>query len=188
ALSVVGGSQVLGGADAATVPGSPVGAGEHMWGRPGGDRLIGWAVDPNTSAPISVDVTLDGAKIGTALANIARPDVATKYPSAGPNHGFDLTVPVSEGTHKLCVIAKNVGAGANTTLRCSTYLFDYGPLGVAEHITATPGHVTVSGWTFDKDAPTAPVTVDVLVDQTMTVLSASAPRPDIATTYPAAGP
>ncbi|MDT4912541.1 MAG: hypothetical protein QOC66_1669 [Pseudonocardiales bacterium] len=188
ALTVIGGSQVLGGADAAAVPGSPVGVAEHMYSRPGGVRLIGWAVDPNTSAPISVDVTVDGLKIGSEIADDARSDVAQKYPSAGPNHGFDTLMPISEGTHTICVTARNVGAGANTKLRCSTYLFDYGPLGTTEHIRAQSGHVVISGWTFDADQPTAPVTVSIVVDQTITRVVASAPRPDIATTYPSAGP
>ncbi|MFN2562424.1 MAG: fibronectin type III domain-containing protein [Jatrophihabitans sp.] len=187
-ISVVGGAQLLGGADAATLPGSPVGVGEHMYGRPGGVRFVGWAVDPDTPLPISVDITVDGVRIGSSIADRARPDVALKYPSAGPDHGFDTVMPVSEGKHTLCVIADNVGAGANTTLRCSTYTLDYGPVGKAEHLTAAHGHMNVSGWAFDRDDPTAPVTISVAVDQTITRFPASGYRPDIATQYPGVGP
>ncbi len=80
ALTVVGGSQLLGGAEAATLPGSPVGVGEHMYGQPGGVRFVGWALDPNTPSPISVDFTVDGLKIGSTIADRSRPDVGAEVP------------------------------------------------------------------------------------------------------------
>ena len=139
-----------------------------MYGRPGGDRFVGWAIDPNTAAPISVDVTVDG-RADRHDCSLTGPGPTWRRSTRRPGRTTASTssIPISEGTHKLCVIARNVGAGANTTLRCSTYTFDYGPVGKAEHLTAGLGHMNVSGWAFDKDAPTAPVTIKVTVDQTV---------------------
>jgi Fibronectin type III domain len=181
------GPRLIGHADATTVAGSPSGLVEHMWFMPGGLRIAGWTVDPNTTAPITMYVTVDGSKAGSVLADDPRPDIAAARTAAGPNHGFYLRQLISEGKHTICVWAKNVGAGADTQLRCQTRVLDYGPVGTAEHITAASGAVVVSGWTFDYDQPTAPLTVRIKVDSTTTNFVASDSRSDIAAQYPTAG-
>jgi hypothetical protein len=187
ALGVMAGPRVLGPATAAAPAGSPVGAAERMDVLPGGMRFVGWALDPNTAAPISVYVTVDGVKVSSELADGARADIAKSHPSAGPNHGFTTTTSISEGAHTICVWAKNVAAGADTKLRCQTRTLDYGPVGAAEHIQLRPGSLWVSGWAFDYDDPTAPVTINVAIDNSITRIVASDSRPDIAKAYPTAG-
>ncbi len=188
AIGVVVGPRTVGPAGATTVAGSPIGVAEHIWSWPGGLRFIGWALDPSTSAPITIYVTVDGKRIGSALANRPRPDVATAHPAAGPNHGFYSIMLIPEGRHAICVWAQNVGTGANTMMRCETRTLDYGPVGVAEHIRTQPGAVLVSGWAFDYDQQTAPVTMAIRIDGVTTTVLANGARPDVAATYPTAGP
>ena len=79
----------------------------------------GWAIDPDTTAPIYVWVTVDG--VGRHLyANQDRPDVGAVYPAFGANHGFTGTVAAAPGSHRVCVTASNVGPGAHTPLGCRT--------------------------------------------------------------------
>ena len=170
---------------AATPSGSPYGWLDHLWDEPGGLRFTGWAVDPNTTKPISVYVTLDGRTIGSAVANRARPDVARVLPQAGPNHGFDATVPASRGRHRVCVYARNVGSGADTLVRCSPVLLG-GPVG-SFGVAAQPGHLGVSGWAIDYDAPLSAVPIQVTVDGRSSTLTANRPSAAAAAWLPSAG-
>ncbi|MDT4910425.1 MAG: peptidoglycan DL-endopeptidase CwlO [Pseudonocardiales bacterium] len=80
----------------------------------------GWALDPDTSSPVYVDVIVDGQSFGSAVASRPRPDVAQKYPRHGPNHGFAYTMKaaIGPGNYRLCAVAINAGAGGNTILPC----------------------------------------------------------------------
>src|SRR3954452_3343041 len=186
---VIAGRDVAGDATAATAPkGSPYGLAEHMWFQPGGMAFSGWIVDP--SAPtqaVTAYVTVDGKAIGTAVANLARPDVAKAHPSAGANHGFHFIQRIAEGKHQICVKAHNVGAGANVLLRCQTRTLDYGPWGAVQSVRAAHGQVTTSGWTLDWDNRTAPLTVTVKVDGVATSVVADDPNSAAAKLYPSAG-
>jgi peptidoglycan/xylan/chitin deacetylase (PgdA/CDA1 family) len=64
----------------------------------------GWATDPDTSDPITVQVTLDGKPVAEARAD--RP-----HPGTGDGHGFSVDLPVASGEHEVCVIARNAGLG-----------------------------------------------------------------------------
>ena len=86
---------------------------------PGTTRLAGWTIDPDTTAPIDVRVTVDGQPALTATANASRPDVGLAYPGFGPNHGIETDVPLTPGVHQLCATAMNVGSGrVNRPLGC----------------------------------------------------------------------
>jgi hypothetical protein len=103
-------------ADAAT--GDPFGNGfDKVTGVTGGVEVKGWAIDPDTTAPIKVRVTVDGVA-KDVTADVARADIGSAYPAYGPNHGFLTTVSATPGTHQVCVTALNVGAGANTSFDC----------------------------------------------------------------------
>ena len=48
---------------------------------------------------------------------------------------------------------------------------------------------SISGWVFDPDVPTAPVSVHVYVDRVVrSGVRANAPRSDVGRAYPTAGP
>ncbi len=85
-------------------------------------RVTGWAIDPDTTAPATVSVSVDGGVVGTAGAGLPRPDVGAAYPGSGDNHGFDVTVGAPAGTHSVCVDVLNVGPSGPTPVRlgCST--------------------------------------------------------------------
>ena len=168
--------------------GSPIGTLDRLVANPGGLRAVGWAFDPNDkTAAARVNGRVDGKYVVGVNADIARDDVATDYPKAGANHGFNFFLPVPEGEHTACIRVKNVGDGSNLTLECVTRTFDYGPRGDLDKVTTVPGHLVVGGWVIDWDEPTAPVTVKVIVDGASTKLVANKFRKAIATSRPAAG-
>lgn len=78
----------------------------------------GWAVDPDTSSPIIVQMYIDGLENSLTWADKPRPDVGAVYPEAGPNHGYSLTMATTPGLHKVCLIAINNGPGASSGLGC----------------------------------------------------------------------
>ncbi|MBQ1072843.1 exo-alpha-sialidase [Micromonospora sp. C31] len=68
----------------------------------------GWAVDPDTSGAIAVEVHLDGTFQGRVTANLDSAQAAAAYPQHGRAHGFVLTVPLPwPGAHTVCVTAIN---------------------------------------------------------------------------------
>jgi hypothetical protein len=193
ALAVAGliaGPRLLGHAQAAAPAGSPYGHAEHMWAVSGGLRFVGWAIDPSSpTAATTIYITIDGQRAGAFTANLSRPDVAKQYPSAGPNHGFDNTLLVAEGSHVVCISVQNIGAGADTTLWCSHRItLDYGPIGHIDVLKAQPGGVYAQGWAYDPDDPKAPITVTLSIDGAPWRFVASSARPDLAQQVPAAGP
>ncbi|MBO9556666.1 N-acetylmuramoyl-L-alanine amidase [Cellulomonas sp.] len=77
--------------------------------------VSGWALDPDTPQPIDVHVYVDTG--GTpARADRERPDLAAI--SRTTNHGYEVTVRVPAGSHRLCVYAINVPIGDNPSLGC----------------------------------------------------------------------
>jgi hypothetical protein len=83
----------------------PIGALDAITTGPGSVTVAGWALDPDTSAPISVRV-YDGANvIATAPATSIRTDVGAAYPANGSAHGYNATVAVPVGAHVICVAA-----------------------------------------------------------------------------------
>ncbi|GAB2465089.1 hypothetical protein [Xylanimonas ulmi] len=59
-------------------------------------QVAGWAIDPDTSAFVAVDVYVGGVYAGSGVANRSRPDVEAAI-GLGANRGFDITVPVTSG-------------------------------------------------------------------------------------------
>ena len=124
----------------------------------------GWAIDPDTSAPIAVHAYVDAK--GTALtADGSRPDVAAAFPGYGPAHGYSATLPASPGAHQVCVYGINSGPGGNTLLGCRTVVVPGGsPVGSLDVARLVPGvGVTVGGWALDPDTASS-IAVHVYVD------------------------
>jgi hypothetical protein len=118
-----GTSNTLLGCSTVQVPsGNPVGSLEKVSGAKASVSASGWAIDPDSTGPISVVAYVDGVKGTTQVASGARPDIAASHPGFGAAHGFALSSPVTKaGKHTVCVFALNTGAGtANTSLGCST--------------------------------------------------------------------
>ena len=109
------------------------------------DVLVkGWAVDPDTIAPINVEWTLDGEIFHSATANKFSRRVGEFYRGYGNNHGFEETISmffVSPGEHELCTLALNEGRGSGaTTLGCQSFTRTPGaehPFSLAARVVAT---------------------------------------------------
>jgi hypothetical protein len=156
--------------------------------------VSGWALDYDTAtAPLRVDVYVDGHGTRSVAASAARPDIGATYPGTGTNHGFSTALTLTAGSHTVCAYAINVGSGsASPSIGCTTVSMPaaaYNPIGALDPVVVTPGTLTVRGWAYDPDAPTTPIRVRVYVDDIGIVsLVASGSRPDIALHYPEAGP
>ncbi|HEY5049824.1 MAG TPA: glycosyl hydrolase family 18 protein [Acidothermaceae bacterium] len=175
----------------ATVPtNNPTGHLETASGKAGVLTVTGWTLDPDTAAPLLVDVYVDGKLTGETIANVSRPDVATAYPGWGAAHGFSTSVDVSGGTHQVCAFAINQRLGTtNPSLGCSTVKVSSGsPVGDLESAQPSSGAVTVTGWTIDPNTA-SPIGVAVYVNGKLASDGvADISRPDVAADYPPFGP
>lgn len=82
-------------------------------------RVAGWTIDPDAPSPLLVHVYVNGVFAGYGTADLTRTDVGNIWPSAGPNHGFDLNVGAAPGAANVCVYAINIGRGiGNPLLGC----------------------------------------------------------------------
>lgn len=97
-------------------PNEPLGSMDGATPSPGGVGVHGWALDPDTVAPIGVQVWSDVGYVTTLTANTSRSDIGSLYPGYGNNHGFNGFVNLSPGYHNVCVFAINTAAGTNHPL------------------------------------------------------------------------
>jgi len=152
--------------------------------------MTGWALDPDTAAPIAVHLYVNGRFVTAALADRPRPDVARAFPGYGEAHGFVLGLPaLSPGTHTGCVFGINVGPGTtNPLIGCRSFSIPGGvPFGHVDTVRVVDSRVAVSGWTIDPDTA-SPIAVHVYVDgQFVTAGLADRSRPDVAVAFPGYG-
>jgi peptidoglycan hydrolase-like protein with peptidoglycan-binding domain len=147
--------------------------------------VTGWAIDGDSTGPVSVSAVLGGTSVVTVSAGLRRTDVATAYPEYGGNHGFALTVPVVDG-QSLCLVAHNAPGtpGSDTTLRCETTHLLHDPFGALDAVASSLGAVRVSGWALDPDAAD-PTSTSLTVDGAASdVVPAATSRPDLAAQFP----
>lgn len=102
-----------------TLPQNPFGSLDVVKSGSGGVKVSGWAIDPDTKAPISVHLYLSGGGARAVTADISRLDLIPKYGYGGA-HGFSTTLPGGAGNHTVCVYGINRGPGTNTLLGCKT--------------------------------------------------------------------
>lgn len=129
-------------------------------------RVSGWAIDPDTAAPVDVMVSVQ-SKAVAHRASLPRPDIAAVYPGHGPNHGFDVrTPPLPPGSNDVCVWIENVGAGtSDRALGCRTVVTGSdSPIGSFE-VARQSGdrRLRIEGWVDDPDA-TGPSSVTATID------------------------
>ncbi|MCT9818774.1 hypothetical protein N3K63_00595 [Microbacterium sp. W1N] len=164
---------------------SPVGALETAYAEPGGLRVRGWVVDPNTSAPMSVHV-YRGATGTPLTTSVDRPDVIQQYPQAALRSGFDSHIPAPAGRAQVCAYGINVGWGSNSTIGCQDVEVRAGnPYGGVD-VTASGESVRLRGWVIDPDT-TEPVAVHYYIDGVGSVTRADIERADVGRVYPGYG-
>lgn len=92
---------------------------ELVSAEPGRLLVRGWAIDAVVADSVVISIYVDGTPASVGTADGDRPDLVDRF-GRGPAHGFDLTVDaMTAGTHRVCVIAHNAGAGGGSArLRC----------------------------------------------------------------------
>jgi len=97
----------------------PFGNIDSAYGVTGGLNFAGWAIDPDTTDPINVQISVDGQVMATVLANGTRTDVGATYPDKGSDHGYSGTITgLSDAVHTVCATGINVSFGTNQSLGC----------------------------------------------------------------------
>jgi putative cell wall-binding protein len=80
----------------------------------------GWAVDPNSFDPITVQLYVDGKLVQTELADEVDDSLVDSYAYYGTQHAYTFTFDdAPSGTHRYCVIGINKGAGGNAETDCA---------------------------------------------------------------------
>lgn len=151
---------------------NPFGFLDVAQGGPNGALLVqGWAADPDAlTTPLVIVDYVDGQPFAQTT-NMARADVAAAR-HTGVNVGYTRTLYVTPGTHKVCTIARNIGAGASTMLGCltstvpapSAAALAHYPVGRIDTATVKGTTVAVTGWALDPDQPKVPLGVTATVD------------------------
>jgi fibronectin type III domain protein len=183
----------------AVTSGVPFGALDSVHSGPTGVRVTGWAIDPDTHAPMPVSIMADGRILATITAKVARADVARDYGKFGGNHGFDSTYVLASGTHQVCARARNVtkqghdSTGSDKTVGCRTVQVVTNPAGHVDAIArraAGAKSITVTGWAADPQTLSASlvrITVDsaapVTVRADRTVKGLTTPFPGMSTAH-----
>jgi hypothetical protein len=148
-------------------------------------RVVGWAADPDLgTAPIDVDIYVDGGFRARTRADRPRGDIEAAVPGAGVNHGFDVTIAVEPNALGVCAYAINQGPGAqNPLLAC--WPVPHNPFGSVDDVAVVPGlGYRVRGWAIDPDGA-GPTDVHVYGDGALVaVVRADQPRTDVAALYP----
>jgi Fibronectin type III domain len=135
-----------------TNPAGQVNAIAHRSARATSITVTGWAADPQTRSASSVRIAVDSAAAVTVLADRNVKGLITPFPGMSTAHGFSHTFAVSAGTHRVSVVAVNVGLGADVGLGT---------------VVATPAGATV---------PSAPTAVSVRAGTYAATVSWRAPK------------
>ncbi len=80
-------------------------------GRPVQVRVVGWAIDGDTTDPLGVVILVDGVPVDIVAADKPRGDLLAPFPYSGERHGYDTTVALAPDARTVCVVAGGVGAG-----------------------------------------------------------------------------
>jgi hypothetical protein len=177
-----GSDRSFGCVDVQVVTASPYG-GATVDAIPGGIHVTGWTLDTDTTDSLAVHVYIDGA--GRAYrADVSRPDVGAVFPGMGDNHGIDLSIPTTTGSHEVCVYGINVGPGMNKLLGCNTVsVGSADPVGTLESVYPEPGGFHVRGWAVDPNT-SDPLTVHVYRGSVGTAIAMNETRKDVVAVYP----
>ena len=166
--------------NAPCLQGEPLGSIDSVTAVQGGYRVVGWVMDPDATGPIDVHVYANGVGTNLGPTNVARPDVASRFPNVTWPIGFDRIVTAigAGASTSVCVFGINVGGGANRLLGCRSVNAD--PRRALDVVERVPGGVRVSGWAYDPDSA-GPIDVHVYLNAQGTDLGpANRGRADVA--------
>jgi len=153
-------------------------------------RLVGWAIDPDTTDPVDIHLYVDGRFNRTATADRIRRDVGRAFPGYGDAHGFSVALPgLAGGRHVACAFAINELAGTrNSLLGCRAFVtVGVPPIGNVDTVATVDGRRSLVGWAIDPDT-VDPIRVHVYADgRFLTAGTANRYRPDVGRAFPAYG-
>ena len=165
----------------------PTGSFDLATPAPGGARIAGWALDPESANSVDLHVYVDGAFATVLTANGDRPDIAQAFPGYGNTHGFDSVIPMNSGFHTVCAYSINIGGGENPLIGCRQVMIGGNPFGSFDLGTAVPGGARIAGWALDLQSARA-VELHIYVDGAIAgSFIANGDRPDIAQAFPGYG-
>ena len=157
--------------------------------------VTGWAVDPQApTSPTTVHLRVDGVVRQAMSAGRATTAVAPYVPfGVSTAHGFQTSLDLAAGTHRVCAYGINVGAGAgNPELGCAAVTVAaaaWNPVGHLDSVTVDGRDVTVTGWALDHDTVPDPIRAHVYVDGAgVRSVVADTSRPDIDAALAGVGP
>jgi len=128
----------------------PFGSVDAVTSTAGAVTVGGWALDPDTTAPIGVHVYVDGVFATNFTADGTRTDVGIF--GKGSKHGFDATFGAANGRHEVCAYAIDSAGGPNPKIGCkSVTVANTAPIGAFDTVGSDLGRVTVAGWALDPD-------------------------------------
>lgn len=160
----------------------PIGSVDGVQLAPGGVRVRGWTLDPDTSDSIDVHLYA-GNQSSARRADVARPDVGAAF-GKGEAHGLDAVVPSPAGRQSVCAFGINSGPGYdNTRVGCQSVQVPAGPFGSFDTVTRVPGGLRVGGWAIDP-ATAGPIRVHGYVGGAGTAATADRDRPDVGRVFP----
>lgn len=163
-INVAAGSPALLGCRTLAVSHVAFGALDIVRRVPGGIRVAGWAIDPDTTSAVDVHLYVGGSGTNLGPAGLARADVGAAYPSWGSNHGFSATIPWSTaGDVDVCAYAVGSEPGSAALLGCRRIEVRNGPIGAVDLVRRVDGGVRVAGWALDPDV-SGPVDVHVYLN------------------------
>jgi hypothetical protein len=97
----------------------PIGNVDALNAGAGRGRIMGWALDFDTTAPIDVHVYVDGRLTAVTTASVTRTDVGAAFPGMGDQHGFAISFGLASGPHTVCAYAiDDAHTLANPLLGC----------------------------------------------------------------------
>ncbi len=131
--------------------------------------------------------------IGTQIGTVGAVGGGASRPHLHYEQRFrDVEQPVAIDGVRIRVGGTNAGAPAYTSTNCANH-----PVGRLEVVSSpADGTIRIRGWVFDRDAPTAPLTVRAYVGgphgtpgaRAASLGTADVPRPDVGRAHPEAGP
>ena len=143
----------------------PIGAITSVTQGSGKLTVSGWAIDrDDPTGARQVSLRIDHERVAGGLADAPVPGLADTHKLAGPNHGITFTVPITQGTHSVCLKSKNAGDGSPKVVDCQRTAVNFSPVGKLARVIQVPGGVRVIGWSSDSDKPSAAVLVTVTAD------------------------
>jgi hypothetical protein len=80
--------------------------------------LVGYAIDPDTDAPIQVLIDVQGVGWSLVTADYRLDGLPGMHPGYGPNHGFVFRTNVPPGTRNVCAYALGANGGAGNAIGC----------------------------------------------------------------------